>query len=136
MGRLREAISDLNDYEHLMPAGQLTAQFYYRRSQLEAQVRMLGPAVNDIQQAIKLAPDEPLFHAESAVLLFRLNDLDGAIQSCQRAIQLAPEFPDAHRLLGICLREKGQTAQARASLQRAAELGDTLAPGILEKIEK
>ena len=134
LGRLREAIADLNDYEHLMQ-GQLTGQFYYRREQMEAQTRMYGPAVNDIQRAIALAPQEPLYHAEAAVLFFRLNDLDNAVKASQRATELDPEFPDAHRLLGICLREKGDLAGARTHLRRAVELGDTLAQGILDKIQ-
>lgn len=134
MGRLREAIGDLGDYEHLMQ-GQLTAQFYYRREQLEARTRMFGQAVNDIHKAISLDEGEPVFHAELAVLLFRLNDLDNAIGECRKAIALDAEFPDAHRLLGICLREKGDLSGARQELNRAVELGDELAKDILEKME-
>ena len=133
MGRLRDAINDLNDYEHLM-RGQLTATFYYNREQLESQSRMLGPAVNDIHKAISLAPEEPVFHAELAALLYRLNEVDSAIKECQRAIQLDDKFPDAYRLLGICQREKGNKAEARKHLQKAIELGDTMAQGVLDKL--
>lgn len=131
---LREAINDLNDYEHLMH-GQLTAEFYYQREQLESKVRMMGPAVNDIQRAITLIPNEPIFHAELATLLIRLNDLDSAIASCKKAIELDASLPDAYRLWGICLREKGDTKGARQQLIRAQELGDTIAAGILEKMK-
>lgn len=133
MGRLREAITDLNDYEHLM-SNQLTAKFYYQREQLEVQTRMYAAAVNDIQRAITLEPNEPLFHAESAALLFRLKDLDGAVAACRKAIALDADFPDAHRLLGVCLREKGDMAGARRELQKSIELGDKLAQDILDKI--
>lgn len=134
MGRLREAITDLNDYEHLMQ-GQLTSQFYYQREQLEVKTRMYGQAVNDIYKAISLDEEEPLFHAELAVLLYRLNDVDNAIVQCRKAIELDAGFPDAHRLLGICLRDKGDKEGARQSLNKAIELGDELAKGILEKME-
>ena len=133
LGRVREAINDLNDYEHLAP-NQVTAKFYYQREQLEVQTRMYAPAVNDIQRAIQLQPDEPLLHAELSALLFRLRDLDGAINASKRAISLDDAFPDAHRLLGVCLREKGDKAGARQHLQRAVELGDTMAKEILEKL--
>ena len=133
LGRVREAISDLNDYEHLAP-NQVTAKFYYQREQLEVQTRMYAPAVNDIQRAIQLQPDEPLLHAELASLLFRLRDLDGAINASKQAISLDVNFPDAHRLLGVCLREKGDTVGARQHLQRAVELGDTMAKELLEKL--
>ncbi len=132
MGRLREAISDQNEYEHLMVGQQLTAEFYYQREQMEVQVRMFGPAVNDIQRALALAPQEPVFHAESAVLLIRLGDLDTAITECQRAAELDADFPDAYRLWGICLREKGDKTGARKQLQKAIELGDTLAQKLLD----
>ncbi|MBQ9560486.1 MAG: hypothetical protein IJ762_09665 [Bacteroidaceae bacterium] len=134
MGRLRDAINDLNDYEHLMQ-GQLTGQFYYKREQLESRTRMLGQAVNDIHKAISLDGNEPVYHAELAVLLFRLNDIDNAITECQKAIGLDEKFPDAYRLMGICLREKGDKEGARRNLQKAIELGDQLAAGILEKLE-
>jgi len=96
--------------------------------------RMYGPAVNDIQRAIQLAPDEPLFRAESASLFIRLNDLDNAILECKRAIELDASLSDAYRLWGICLREKGDKAAAREQLQRAKDLGDTLAEKILNEL--
>ncbi len=134
MQRYREAIADLNDYEHLM-SGMLTSQFYYEREQMEAQVRMLPQAINDIQKAIQLAPKDPLYHAEQAVLLYRANSVDEAIQSCRKAIELDPSFPDAHRLLGICLRDKGNLPEAKAELRKATDLGDELSQGLLDKMQ-
>ncbi len=133
MGRIREAIVDLDDYEHLL-SGRLTDQFYYEREQLETQVRMYAQAINDIQKAIQLNPREPVYYAEQAVLLYRVKDLDEAIKSCRKAIELDSTFPDAHRLLGICLRDKGNTSEARTELQRAIDLGDTLAQGVLDSL--
>ncbi len=133
LGRYREAIIDLDDYEHLM-SGRLTDQFYYEREQMEAQVRMYAQAINDIQKAIQLNSREPVYYAEQAVLLYRVKDIDEAILSCRKAIDLDSSFADAHRLLGICLRDKGNTAEARAELQRAVDLGDTLAQGVLDKL--
>ncbi len=134
MGRIREAIADLNDYEHVVQGRGLNAKFYYQREQMEVMVRMYGPAVNDIQRAIQLAPNEPLFRAESASLFIRLGDLDNAILECKRATELDENFPDAYRLWGICLREKGEKAAAREKLQRAKDLGDTLAEKILDEL--
>ncbi len=134
MGRLREAISDLNDYEHLMQDA-LSAEFYYKREQLEVRSRMFAPAINDIQKAISLAPKEPLYYSESAAIFIRINDMESAIRECNKAIAADPKFPDAYRLLGICLREKGDKDGARLQLQKAISLGDTLAKDILEKLE-
>ncbi|MCD8302671.1 MAG: tetratricopeptide repeat protein [Prevotellaceae bacterium] len=132
--RYREAIADLGDYEHLM-SGRLTDNFYYDREQLEVKVRMFAQAINDIQKAIQLNSREPLYHAEQAVLLYRLGNLDEAAQSCRTAIQLDDTFADAHRLLGICLRDQGDTASARTELQRALSLGDELAQGLLDQMQ-
>lgn len=134
MGRLRDAIADLNEYEHVLEGKGLNANFYYQREQMETSVRMFGPAINDIQKAIQLAPSEPLFRAESASLFIRLRDLDNAILECKRAVELDGNFPDAYRLWGICLREKGDKAGAREQLQRAKDLGDTVAAKILDEL--
>ena len=134
MGRLRDAIADLNEYEHVLEGRGLNANFYYQREQMETSVRMFGPAINDIQKAIQLAPGEPLFRAESASLFIRLRDLDNAILECKRAVELDGNFPDAYRLWGICLREKGDKAGAREQLQRAKDLGDTVAAKILDEL--
>lgn len=134
MGRLRDAIADLNEYEHVVQGRGLNAQFYYQREQMEVATRMYGPAINDIQRAIQLAPNEPLFRAESASLFIRLNDFDNAILECKRAIELDETLSDAYRLWGICLREKGDKTAAREQLQRAKDLGDTLAEKILNEL--
>ncbi len=131
--RYREAIADLDDYEHLL-AGNLTDNFYYEREQLETQVRMYAQAINDIQKAISLNADEPVYHAEQAVLLYRVGNLDEAVAACRKALQLDADFPDAHRILGVCLRDKGQTDEAKQELRKAIELGDELAQGVLDQM--
>jgi len=131
LGRYREAVRDLNDYEHLK-SNTLTANFYYRREQAEIRCRMNQQALDDIERAVKMEPQEPLYHAELAVVHYRFNQLDEAIAAARAAIDLAPEFTDAHRILGICLRAQGKESEARAALQRAADLGDEIAPTLLK----
>jgi len=128
--RYREAVRDLNDYEHLK-SNTLTANFYYRREQAEMHCRMFQQALDDIERAVKMEPREPLYHAELAVAHYRFNQLDEAIAAARAAIDLAPEFADAHRILGICLRAQGKEPEARAALQRAADLADPLALQLL-----
>ncbi len=131
--RWRDAITDLNDYEHLMN-GMLTDVFYYEREQIEMRTRMFAQALNDIQKAIQLNAKEPLYHAEKAVLLYRVNELDQAVEACRQAISLDDDFADAHRLLGICLNDKGKKSEAKTELLRAKELGDELADDVLQKL--
>lgn len=135
MERWREAINDYNEYEKIMRK-QLTAQFYYKREQMEMKCRQLQQALNDIEQAVSMEPEEPLYRAEQAVVCYRCGFLDEAIAACQEAIRLESSFPDPYRLMGICYREQNNKAKARECLQKAIELGDTIAPGILESLDK
>lgn len=131
--RYREAVADMNEYEHLL-SGNATAAFYYEREQMEMQTRMYQPALNDIERAVRLAPQEPLYRAEEAVVNYRVGQLNEAILAAREAIRLDNNFADAHRILGICLRDKGDKTGARKSLERAVELGDEVAKGILEQL--
>lgn len=134
MGKYREAVSDMNEFEHLA-SGQVTAVFCYEREQMEMQCRQFKNALNDIERAVKLAPTEPLFRAEEAVVNYRVGQLDEAIVAAKEAIKLDENFPDAHRILGICLRDQGKVSEARKSLQRAIELGDESAKGVLDNLK-
>ena len=133
-GHNREAVADFNDYEHLV-GGNLSANFYYEREQLEVKCRMYAAALNDIERAIKLMPNEPLLYAECAALNYRVGQVDEAIHYAEQAIKTDSKFPDAYRILGVCLNEKGNKQKAREYLKKAIELGDTLAQGVLDKMK-
>lgn len=133
-GKNKEAVVGLNEYERLVK-GNLNANFYYGREQLEVKCRMYPQALNDIEKAIRLAPQETLFYAEGAALNFRVGQVDDAIVYAKKAIEIDSKFPDPYRILGVCYSQKGEKAEARKYLQQAVELGDTLATGILEKLE-
>ncbi len=130
LSRYREAIRDLNDYEHLK-LNDLNANFYYRRAQAEMRCRMFQQALSDMERAARLSPTDPVLHAELAATYFRLNQTDEAIATARETIALDDNFADAHRILGVCLRASGKEAEARAALQRASDLGDEMARQML-----
>lgn len=130
----REAVQDYNIYEHLS-SGQVSAKFYYDREQLEMKCRMFPNALNDIERAAKLAPNEPIFRAEEAVVNYRVGQIEEAITAAKEAIRLDADFPDAYRILGVCLDQKGEKSEAKKYLQIAIEKGDQLAAGVLEKMQ-
>ena len=130
MGSYRDAVRDLNDYEHLK-ANELTANFYYQREQAEMRCRMFQQALNDIERATKMAPQEPLFQAELAAVNYRLGQVDEAISAARAAIALDDQFADAYRILGVCLRAQKKESEARAALQHAADLGDEISQSLL-----
>ncbi len=132
--RYREAVADMNECEHLL-AGNVNANFYYEREQMEIQCRMYPAALTDIERAVKLAPQDPSMRAEEAALNYRVGQLDQAVSAAREAIKIDSEYPDAYRILGLALRDKGMKKEAREALQKAIELGDTLSQGILDKME-
>ena len=134
LGRYRDAILDLNEYEHLM-GDELTAYFYYRREQAEMQCRMFQQAVDDIDRAIRMEPKEPLYHAERAVVYYRIGEFAEALSSAKKSAELNPEFGDAYRLMGICQLKLNQREEGLAHLKKAAELGDESAQAILQSEE-
>ena len=134
LGRYRDAILDLNEYEHLM-GDELTAYFYYRREQAEMQCRMFQQAVDDIDRAIRMEPKEPLYHAELAVVYYRIGEFAEALSSAKKSAELNPEFGDAYRLMGICQLKLNRREEGLAHLKKAAELGDESAQAILQSEE-
>lgn len=134
LDRNREAITDMNEYEHLL-SGNASANFYYEREQLEVKCRMYAAALSDIERAVALDPKEPILRAEEASVNYRVGELEQAILAAREAVRLDDKFPDAYRILGICLNEKGDKTEARKALLRAKELGDNMADAVLEKIK-
>lgn len=132
-GRIRAAIADYNDYEHLMGSDRMTANFYYSRQQLEMRCRMYPAALNDIERAIRLSPRDPLLHAEEAATNFRVGQFQEAEAAARKATELDPGFADAWRILGIILRQVNRKAEGDKALSKAAELGDETAKRLLSE---
>ena len=133
-GKNKDAVLGLNDYERLA-GGNLNANFYYGREQLEIKARMYPQALSDIEKAIALEPKEPLYCAEAAALNYRLGQLDDAIEYAKKSIAIDEKFPDPYRIIGVCYNQKGNKAEAKKYLQKAIDLGDTLASGIIDKMQ-
>ena len=133
-GKYREAISDMNDYEELMQAT-INDNFYYVRHQTEIEGRLFQQALNDINRAIQIKPEEILYHAEKASLQVRVGLYDQAIQTAQECIQIDPQNSDGYLFLGLAQCLKGQKAEGIANLQKAKSLGDAQAQGLIEKYQ-
>lgn len=130
-GKYRDAVQDYNQYCYLMN-NKVSAVFYYERSQIEVNARMFQQALDDINHAVEMMPNEPLYHVEKAALTLRVNQIDECIQACQTAIRLNPSIIDAYRILGYAQLQKGDKANARLNLQKAIDMGDQVAPQIME----
>lgn len=131
-GKYRDGINDMNDYEELMKAT-IDDNFYYVRHQAEIKGRLYQQALNDINRAIQMNPQEILYYAEKASLEVRVGMYDQAIMTAQECIQIDPNNSDGYLFLGLAQCLKGQKAEGIANLQKAKDLGDEQAEGLIEK---
>lgn len=135
LGRHRQAVSDLNDYEEVMKA-QVNSNFYYMRFRVETEGRLFQQALNDIEKAITMTPQSDLYYAEKASLQIRVGLYDEAVETAKTCIQLAPEHSDGYLFLGLAQCLKDQKAEGVKNLQKAKELGDVQADELIEKYSK
>ena len=131
-GKYRGAISDMNEYEELMAAN-INDNFYYIRHQTEIQGRLFQQALNDIDRAIQINPQETLYYAEKASLQIRVGHYDGALATAQECINLDANNSDGYLFLGLAQCLKGNKAEGIQNLQKAKDLGEPQAEALIEK---
>ena len=134
-GRYRQAVADFNEYEQLMAAS-VTDKFYYLRYQACLNGRQFQQALNDIDRAITMSPNNDLYYSEKASLQVRVGLYDEAMETARQCIEVAPEHSDGYLFLGLAQCLKGQKAEGVKNLQKAKELGDDQADGLIEKYGK
>lgn len=134
-GIYRRAVADYNEYEKLM--GQmLNGKFFYLKEQAELKAKLYQPALDDIDKAITLAPNEQLYYAEKAMLQVRVNKIDEGMATAQLCMTRFPEYGDAHAVYGLAQILKGKKKEGMATLEKAKELGSEMAEPLMEKYSK
>ena len=131
-GKYRDAVSDMNDYETLMAAS-VNDNFYYVRHQTEIQGRLYQQALNDIEKALQMNPQETLYYAEKASLEIRVGMYDEAIKTAQECIGIDANNSDGYLFLGLAQCLKGDKAEGLKNFQKAQDLGDPQAASLIEK---
>ena len=131
-GKYRDAVADLNDYEQLM-ATTVNDRFYYIRHQADLGGRLFQQALNDINRAIELAPDNDLYYSEKASLQIRVGLYDDAIATAQESIRLRPNYSDGYLFLGLAQCLKGQQEEGVKNLLKAKDMGDPQADDLIKK---
>ncbi|MBQ7157616.1 MAG: hypothetical protein IJR86_07500 [Bacteroidaceae bacterium] len=135
IGMPRKAVLDYNEYCYLMN-NQVSAIFYYDRSQIEMQAHMYQQAYEDITNAINGAPNNLDYKIEKAGMCLRFSYIDECIDLCNQALTVIPDDVTALRILGYAQLQKGNKETARTTLQRAIDLGDELSKDIMNKYFK
>jgi tetratricopeptide (TPR) repeat protein len=130
--KVRDAISDMNDYEELMKA-EVNDNFYYIRHQAEIEGRLYQQALNDINRAIVMNPKETLYYAEKASLEIRVGLYDNAIDTAKEALSVDANDSDGYLFLGVAQCLKGNKKEGIQNLQKAKEMGNLQADNLIEK---
>ena len=131
----RAAVYDFNTYETLLD-GRLGAEFYYLRYQTELNAKMYQQALNDIDTAIYLSPENVAYYIEKGLLCYRVKLADEGLRSLKEAEGVAPASPDVYYLQGRLYVQKGEKEKALSCLNKALELGHPDAESVLKLLEE
>ena len=132
--KFRDAVLDYNRYEDIM-SGTLGAEFYYLREQAELGAKMYQQALNDIDTAIYLDPQNVSYYIEKGVLCYRVKLSDEGLRILTEAEAFAPDVADIYYLKGRLFVQKGDRESARSCLEKALELGHPDAGAVLELLK-
>ncbi|MFT6058494.1 MAG: Flp pilus assembly protein TadD [Pseudohongiellaceae bacterium] len=84
-------------------------------------------AVNAIQKAVQLSPQDAQTHSSLGNMLRELGRFEEAQLSCRQAIALNPDFAEAHNNLGVTLQGLGRLEEAQSSYRQAIALNSNFA---------
>ena len=132
VGQYRKAVGDYNVY-YLIMRQSLGAPFFYVREQCELKAKLYQQALIDINTAIALDQQNPLYYAEKANLLLRINKPDDAITIARQCIAIAPEYSDGYLVLGLAQVTHNAKAEGLRNLEKAKSLGNEQAQPLIDK---
>lgn len=134
-GKFRDAVNDYNEYEQLMAAS-VNDRFYYLRHQAEINGKLYQQALNDINKAITMAPNNALYYAEKASLQIRVGLSADAIDTANELIKIDSNNSDGYLFKGLAQCLKGNKAEGIENLKKAQAMGDNQAAALIEKYGK
>ncbi|MDR1781178.1 MAG: tetratricopeptide repeat protein [Tannerella sp.] len=123
------------DYDRIysLMAGNVSDAFYYLREQARFRQGDFDGALNDIGTAVRMQPENAVYHAEMASVYLRRQEPAKAQECAERAITLEPDFASAHRLLGVCYLRLERKDEACQAFSKADELGDPVVKRLIQE---
>lgn len=132
MGKYRDAVLDYDAFYEAI-GGRVTAAFYVQRQSAEVQCKMYQQAINDINKAVEMAPEDPSVWMEKGSVHVRVGQHAEAIEALNKTIQLDPKAAAAYRMLGYCQVQQKKNKEACANFAKAKELGDEVVESLMQK---
>jgi tetratricopeptide (TPR) repeat protein len=94
---------------------------------IDLQKKDYRAALPHIEQALAVAPDDPMNHYYHGIAWLMLGSTDKAAAAFRQSIHLNPDFADAHYNLGLILKNSGDLNGAIAALKNASRFATTSA---------
>ncbi|MGL5957709.1 MAG: trypsin-like peptidase domain-containing protein [Phocaeicola sp.] len=130
----REAVVDYdNFFEAIGGKGRVSAEFYFQREQAEIQCRMYKQALDDINEAVAMSPNEVIYWVEKGSVHIRIAQFDEATEALKKAIEINPSAGVAYRMLGYCMVQQKKMKEACTHFAKAKELGDEVVQTLIDK---
>lgn len=98
------------------------AQPFLNLGKLYADQHQPAKAIEFLQRAADLAPDNPTIHEELSHVYIAQHDFPKAQAELERAIALAPNVASLHYQLGQLYRKEGQTDRAQKEFEMTSKL--------------
>ncbi|MBU1233077.1 MAG: tetratricopeptide repeat protein [Proteobacteria bacterium] len=92
------------------------------RSEMYKQLGLYSKAADDIQHALRIAPEDPDCHIMAGSVSLTADRYDLAIKHAQKALSLTPKSVDARLVKASALFQQGHDQQARELAQEALSL--------------
>ena len=131
-GKYREAVVDYDEFYDAIGA-RVTAAFYLQREQAEIQCKMYQQAINDINKAVEMSPENVEMWIEKGSEHLRVGQFNEAVEALKKAISLDPKAAAAYRMLGYCQVQQKNNKEACTNFAKAKELGDTVVDSLIQK---
>ena len=95
------------------------AQRYYRLSQVQLEQGKTMQAIESVDKALKLDPENAEAHYLLGFIRYQQSEYKPAVKEFRRALKLNPYYTDAHNHLGLVYRETKEYDKALAEFQAA-----------------
>jgi tetratricopeptide (TPR) repeat protein len=109
-------------YEKILTHNEKSADALHLLGVLSYQRGDSRRAVELIELAVAVQPNDPIFHANLAEAYRTLGQLERAVACCRAALRLSPEYAEALGTLGVALQGLGRPLEAAEHLRQALRL--------------
>lgn len=99
------------------------ARSHYNRAIKLSQDKQFAKAIQEIQEAIRIQPENHFFHFNLGIVYINNNQLHEGTSSFLKAVELEPDYLPAHFRLGLILRLTKQYRLALKEFEKVVSLG-------------